>query len=724
MKISNLDEVIRAINSYLYGSSSSPFFVVVDAESDYKAILSNFDSMYQMRVSGYCSGDSHPSYDELYTDVMKSEKDILLLGLGEAVSLLGDSMILARLSEMHPVSKVVILCRGIRGEINELCSHDRKLRSPHRLRVLQPGTAYTVISVAENVELSSTMGINAMLHKLESGSTEMLYVKTNHTLKNVKSIRSAYEAVVWLNPALTLEEHLVDDDEWACFLKDNSLEGYDILHFRTFLKVKLQPTNNVYVKYAVSKATDFRAYKKLLISALLDFDPNDNKYPAMYAARRDILKNLGDDVVFEYVANTKVKDSQRIFYLTDNTASERKAIFEALAGAETIPPEIETIYPALHEYLHDYSFDGTEIDNLLTTYFSEYKRQKVTNRIQPDFYQRVLDMAVDGERPYNKLKTRGFLLDQLRDETTLLYWIDSLGVEFLGFIQSRAKELGLKITMKAVQSNLPTITSQNKDFYESWSGSKRQTKALDRLKHEGENDYNYDDGSKLPIHIAEELQIIEEVLGDISSYLIQNKPAKVIVTSDHGASRLAVINEQENKWEMASKGKHSGRCCPCDEADVKSEFATKATAREGSKERDFWVLANYDRFKGGHKARVEVHGGASLEEVVVPVIEIELFDSSISISNTTPITTTSFKKNAELVLFSTSRLDNVSIRVRGNKAMYEAEPVGENKHKITLPDIKKAGQYKADFFKEHNLIGIIEFKVQRESGSTRDSDWF
>ena len=29
-----------------------------------------------------------------------------------------------------------------------------------------------------------------------------------------------------------------------------------------------------------------------------------------------------------------------------------------------------------------------------------------------------------------------------------------------------------------------------------------------------------------------------------------------------------------------------------------------------------------DRFKGGRKANVEVHGGASLEEVAVPIIEI------------------------------------------------------------------------------------------------------
>jgi hypothetical protein len=162
------------------------------------------------------------------------------------------------------------------------------------------------------------------------------------------------------------------------------------------------------------------------------------------------------------------------------------------------------------------------------------------------------------------------------------------------------------------------------------------------------------------------------------------------------------------------KGSAFRRCCPCSEADVKSEYATQ--------ENGFWVLANYDRFKGGRKASVEVHGGATLEEVVVPLIEVELFDNKITVKNTTPTTTTSFKKNAEIILFSTSPLKNVSIRVLGRQ--YAAEAIGNQKHKIVMGDIKKAGKYTADVFEGDNLIGQVEFEVQRESGKTNDSDWF
>jgi hypothetical protein len=325
----------------------------------------------------------------------------------------------------------------------------------------------------------------------------------------------------------------------------------------------------------------------------------------------------------------------------------------------------------------------------------------------------VRDLAVDGSRPYNSLKTRGEVLDSLGKTNTALYWIDALGAEYLGYIQNRANSLGLKITVNTVRANLPTITFFNSDFYEAWSGDKAQTKKLDEVKHNGEQDFNYQT-IKTPVHLAEELRIIDTALEWAKTKLTGKNADKIILISDHGASRLAVINEQECKWEMASKGEHSGRCCPCSETDVKSEYATE--------ENGFWVLANYDRFKGGHKASVEVHGGATLEEVVIPLIEIALFDNKIEVINTTSLTTASFKKNAEIVLFSKNTLKRVSVKVLGQG--YDAESIGNNKHKIVFPDIKQAGKYTAGVFEGDNLIGQVEFEIQRESGKTKDSDWF
>ena len=43
---------------------------------------------------------------------------------------------------------------------------------------------------------------------------------------------------------------------------------------------------------------------------------------------------------------------------------------------------------------------------------------------------------------------------------------------------------------------------------------------------------------------------------------------------------------------------------------------------------------------------------------------------------------------------------------------------------ISLNYIKQAKVYKADVLDGDNLLGQIEFEVQRESGKANDSDWF
>lgn len=120
---------------------------------------------------------------------------------------------------------------------------------------------------------------------------------------------------------------------------------------------------------------------------------------------------------------------------------------------------------------------------------------------------------------------------------------------------------------------------------------------------------------KLPVHLFRELEIIDVELKRIQSKLKQNSFEKAVIVSDHGASRLAVIFEQETDLlQLDEKGQHSGRCCPVD-ADPNIPYAS------------YWdgysVLANYERFKSERKANVEVHGGASLEEMVVPYYYID-----------------------------------------------------------------------------------------------------
>ncbi len=223
------------------------------------------------------------------------------------------------------------------------------------------------------------------------------------------------------------------------------------------------------------------------------------------------------------------------------------------------------------------------------------------------------------------LQARSSLVESIDRTGAQTYFTDAMGVEYLAFIMAKCHEEGLMAKTTVCRCELPSITSRNKEFWTYFSTEKYPiitVSDIDEIKHQGKDDCDYNK-TKLPIHLMSELDIIDGLLRKIKANLVSGKYNKAILVSDHGASRLAVIHETENMWEMAEKGVHSGRCCLKSEVDEQPEYAADAD--------DFWVLANYDRFKGSRKANVEVHGGAALEEVVVPITELTYLSEAIEV---------------------------------------------------------------------------------------------
>jgi hypothetical protein len=192
--------------------------------------------------------------------------------------------------------------------------------------------------------------------------------------------------------------------------------------------------------------------------------------------------------------------------------------------------------------------------------------------------------------------------------------------------------------------------------------------------------------------------------------------------ADHGASRLVVLYDHENVWEMAEKGEHSGRCCKKSNVDIQPEYATDAG--------EFWALANYDRFKGSRKANVEVHGGATLEEICVPIIKLTYSDKSIEVYimpvdsemddiYKTPEIEVSYRKKAALKIFITEKYNNVYVKINGKR--YDATPLDGGYYHVEMPDIKKKGIYAVDVYSGDNEIAKqLPLIVKREGQQVND----
>lgn len=154
--------------------------------------------------------------------------------------------------------------------------------------------------------------------------------------------------------------------------------------------------------------------------------------------------------------------------------------------------------------------------------------------------------------------------------------------------------------------------SCNKEFLDVFAEHNVQCKnikQIDDIKHHGAENFTLEN-SPYPTHLIRELEIIDHVLDLIKLDLAKGKYTKAILVSDHGASRLVVLKNQLIDGEFDAKGTHCGRVCAYTEQTGSMPMIVQAGEND-----EYAVVANYERFKPGRLMGVEVHGGATLEEV-------------------------------------------------------------------------------------------------------------
>lgn len=255
------------------------------------------------------------------------------------------------------------------------------------------------------------------------------------------------------------------------------------------------------------------------------------------------------------------------------------------------------------------------------------------------------------------------------------------------------------------RADLPTITRINKGFYEKWPDTqKTKIDELDDVKHESKSAL----GNKISttaIHLAKELEIIQKVLDEISLMLNQETYTRCYIVSDHGASRLAVLKRQEEKYETSTRGEHSGRCCQLDDLRGESYNLPFATEENG-----YCVLADYGRFKGSRAAVVEVHGGASLEEVVVPVIVLSLKDQALSVQLEKDVFTVGYREKVELIVRTNQAMKAPCLKVLDKS--YQLRTVDLKRYSATLSDIMKPGSYEATVYDGGTLVARLRFTIE------------
>ncbi|HWQ71750.1 MAG TPA: BREX-4 system phosphatase PglZ [Desulfitobacteriaceae bacterium] len=745
--------MLSAVDKYLSSDVHTPFFLVAGDENyiEVKNAL-NSRGFRVVNLSTYCGDDKRPDLgrfiDELSTsDHNHADSKVVVVGLGEYLALRGGQSAYNELSKLKDLNlhhtKAMLLLRSVTATVKKLVDEDRTRFDSRRVSFIGNGVSdITITFIPDTLDIPARQGMKALLAELEKGKSGNISVKSalqfEDSLLSVRTIKDAYDGVKRLVLAFSLPRSCGNDEQWTELLRELSTAGsldavlnmYGLtgnletmwnqyIHGSGFvnwlyfisLKTNLNRLSNSYLRYVLENTASFDSFSQNVLDAITTVKHTDRRFDKFYVERKILIEKFSDPEVAEFVARNRKNPAESIYNLTDTKLCEREEIIACYSksGSRVIRNRAVVVFPLLGEYLRPYMFDCGELSGLFSQYFEDYKQQKLSNQIQSQFDEQVRELAT--QRVYNRLYTRNEIFDRIDKDSTYLYWLDALGVEFLGFIQAKCKDLGLDINIYIAQVQLPTNTCNNRDFYDEWQGiQKEHDKRLDEIKHKSSSKYNYQD-NKLPIHLAQELDIVAEVLNEAAIKLALRDCKKVLIASDHGASRLAVIKEQEEKYETDTKGEHSGRCCPFFEG-CDLPFAAKS-------DNGYLVLADYGRFKGSRAANVEVHGGASLEEVVVPVIELRLKDGSIHVEFVETIITANMGTVAQLTIFSKSKLDKVSLVVE--KKRYEAIKADDNHHTVVLKDIKRARDYVADVYEGDNLIERLKFTVQTGSGKKNDA---
>ncbi len=312
-----------------------------------------------------------------------------------------------------------------------------------------------------------------------------------------------------------------------------------------------------------------------------------------------------------------VKEKMRL--LTGITFTEKKKIIELSIEAndkeelskKALLTIYKVIYPTLHRYLDSIELDNAE-DNIewIKQYFDEYRWSKVFNT-KTKILNEILNDKNGGEKNffewYYNLQSPQTVLKELPYEDDNIIWLDALGLEWINLLYRSISDFVTFNRILMVRSNLPTTTDSNRfDIDKS-----RHIIDLDKFIHQMDS-YNHPDS------FVKELDFVENFLRETLAV-----DSSTAIVSDHGLSTFVRGGHGANKKILDDfRPDHGGRCVWTDKRFLPDTSYVEVENPSDSKHKEKWAIIPLQHDSLGNLPRREVHGGATPEEVIVPILLI------------------------------------------------------------------------------------------------------
>lgn len=415
---------------------------------------------------------------------------------------------------------------------------------------------------------------------------------------------------------------------------------------------------------------------------------------------------------------------KRLDFITSSSREERIYLLKMVKQWLRKDPEqangsvkLKETFPALAAYLsHDLEVFQSDIG----AYMSKYKAHKLENTLPIDetlYFNGVSASVFD---------YRYSILSKYEDDDTIILWVDALGAEWLPLLYwSIADHCDGTITNVAIaQATLPTETSFNEQW-NSMSMPYKKLNKLDKLAHKGvidEPDYY--------ACIEEQMDFVAGIGNQVSSLLKDYR--RVVITGDHGTSRLAARFFHCRDGFDAPKGAvvcSHGRYCKLPQgATMPHPNVVIVNSTDGDR---YAVFSNYDHFRqSGFAAGAddenaiygEVHGGATPEEMLVPVLVIESKNAVQITASWEKQTVKISMRKAKLSISFNKQIESLAVKMAGIQATVTKIDTGKM-WAVVFPGVK-AGTYPVEVIADGRLINLPDVTLLSPlGGGEGDLPW-
>ena len=329
-----------------------------------------------------------------------------------------------------------------------------------------------------------------------------------------------------------------------------------------------------------------------------------------------------DDAYFALMDKLPLSET-KLQLLTYETHEEKTYAIKVISGLlrqgaepNAVAGMIANDYPALAAYMKE----CTGCDETVDEYMSWYRKNKLINRY-PGEYPASIN--------FERFDARYKLMHQMSSKDCASFWIDGFGVEYAPVFLYELRSRGIiPDSVRIATALLPTETEYN----HQWNEDDEKWVRLDACSHHG-----MPDDKSYYSCIVHQLAVFSKAAEKVQDLL--DKHEYVVITGDHGSSRLAALAFHDPSVIPVTAPNKStirsfGRFCELDEksTDLLALPGTrKVKSTIGGK--TVLVMNTYQHFSvsgnvaGGNTDDNDVvgetHGGNTVEERLVPVIIVK-----------------------------------------------------------------------------------------------------